>query len=69
LSFFLALCLSSYDCEAADNAQEKERLKYLRQDDTCGKSGCLPTGTKDKDKEGSGSTSSGSSSKDSAKIK
>jgi hypothetical protein len=34
LFFFLstALCLSSYECEAADNAQEKERLKYLRQD-------------------------------------
>jgi len=28
--FLIALCLSSYECEAADNPQEKERLKYLR---------------------------------------
>lgn len=27
-----ALCLASYECEPADNPQEKERLKYLRQD-------------------------------------
>jgi len=40
----IALCLASYDCEPADNAQEKERLKYLRQDETTAK-GCLSTGS------------------------
>ncbi|CAL8114302.1 unnamed protein product [Orchesella dallaii] len=39
-----ALCLASYECEPADNAQEKERLKYLRQDETTAK-GCLSTGS------------------------
>ena len=31
---YTALCLSSYECETADNAQEKERLKYLRRETT-----------------------------------
>jgi len=37
-----ALCLASYECESADNPQEKERLKYLRQDASRKKKGLNP---------------------------
>lgn len=39
--------MSSFDCEVADNAQEKERLKYLKQDGN-NKANGTPVNGKDK---------------------